>query len=262
MTTTSQPRETTSATVTIQRITAPTIYKYLIDQHQIETIAFLARQDKESLNQRNKGVEAARKLGLEVKEIAAWDISDATYPANLTGLNELAQAYAALNTDLIVLSGSTPADTSKLIRALRQQGYRGFLSTETAQDPKLLLAAIPDLNKFVTLGSSPPKSNQSDYMADFIKEYKQIAGTWHDEAGVKVYALEFILRVLQEAGPEALEQTERFIATAANFNQPDPFSKQPRQLQLTGGQIFDKEKQLSVPFTITIITYKHSVGNF
>ena len=43
----------------------PIIYKYLMDKKGVKSVAFVARNESDPLNQRNEGVEAAKKLGLD-----------------------------------------------------------------------------------------------------------------------------------------------------------------------------------------------------
>ena len=45
----------------------PIIYKYLMDSKGVKSVSFVARNESDPLNQRDEGVEAAKKLGLEVK---------------------------------------------------------------------------------------------------------------------------------------------------------------------------------------------------
>ena len=94
---------------------------------------------------------------------------------------------------------------------------------------------------------------RSDRMKEFIEVYQSIAGQWHDEAGVKVYALASVLRVLQKTGSAALSDINKFIAAANHFSIDNPLSKKGRKLQLTGKDIFGQKQQISVPFTINTI---------
>ena len=73
-------------------------------------IAFVARNDSESLNQRDEGVEAARKLGLEI--LAEKD----TYEPGTTDFFPVMSSVVGKKPDLLVLSGAAPADTPLLIK--------------------------------------------------------------------------------------------------------------------------------------------------
>lgn len=247
------PRNNTYLGMAHPKQSAPAIYKHLNNQYEIESVSFFARYDKESLNQRNLGIKVATELGWQVKDIDAWDIRDITYENNELKIDALAKSYSELNTSLIVLSGVAPEDTGKIITALRHQGYKGIISTETAQDPHHLMTMGAIANGFVSLGSSTPSKSHSNYMKRFIENYTQIAGQWHDEAGVKVYALETLLRVLQKAGKEAITNPDIFKMASTSFETPDPFTTTPRKIAFTGHKIFGDKKQLSVPFSINSI---------
>ena len=56
----------------------PVIYKYLMENEGVQRVAFVSRNESDSLNQRAEGVAAAKELGLEI--VAA----DATYEAGTT----------------------------------------------------------------------------------------------------------------------------------------------------------------------------------
>lgn len=247
------PRRNSILGMTHPFVSAPAIYQYLKEKHNVESVAFLARRDKEAINQRNIGIRAAEKTGLNIKEMDAWDINEVTYPENLEGLNELAASYARLQPDLMVLSGVAPLDTAKIISRLRDHRYQGFISTETAQDPRLLLEELPQLTRFISLASSPSDEIHTRYMQTFRAEYQKIAGQWHDEAGVKVYALETILRILQQAGPAAIENTELFLKAAASFSIEDPFYHRTQPLTLSDESGFGQKRQINVPLTLQII---------
>ncbi|MDX1695361.1 MAG: ABC transporter substrate-binding protein [Ketobacteraceae bacterium] len=248
----SPPRENTYLGMMHPKISAPVIYRYLKENHEVRTVAFLARRDRESINQRNTGIQAAEKTGLEIRELEAWDISEITYPADLQGVEALIKSYIRLEPDLVVLSGAAPLDTPKLVSLLRNNGYSGFISTETAQEPALLLELLPGLDRFVSLGSSPGSEIHTDYMKAFAEEYKAVAGQWHDEAGVKVYALELILRILQTAGEKAIEDIEVFKEVADRFTIDDPFYKREQPLKLVAKAVFGHNRQINVPLTIQI----------
>src|SRR5881296_2681522 len=113
------------------------------------------------------------------------------------------------NPDLIVLSGVAPGDAPLLIKAAREAGFKGQLSTETAQDAKLLReGAGEQANGFISVGGGGAPEVRSAYMEEFIDRYTKAAGQWNDEAGTKVYALEMILLALQKAGPQAITDIE------------------------------------------------------
>ena len=78
------------------------------------------------------------------------------------------------NPDLIVLSGVAPADAPTLIRAARELGFQGMLSTETAQDIKILNEVAGDTaNGFISVGGASTPEIRSPYMEEFAEGVRQ-----------------------------------------------------------------------------------------
>ncbi|HWA79292.1 MAG TPA: ABC transporter substrate-binding protein, partial [Acetobacteraceae bacterium] len=89
----------------------PIIYKYLMQKKGIKTIAFLADNEPDPLNQQQAGVAAAEKLGLDVL------VKDATYEASATDFFPIVSPIVKKKPDLIVFSGVAPATAPLLIKA-------------------------------------------------------------------------------------------------------------------------------------------------
>jgi branched-chain amino acid transport system substrate-binding protein len=232
---------------------APLLYRYLQQRHGIRRIAFIARDDSESINQRNMGIEAAHNLGFTVVDLDVFTIEQATYQSDLSNLPELLHAYLDKQPELIVLPSVAPSDAPMLIRKLREFGYGGIISTETAQDFNLLAPLGEAANGFIALGGTAAQKEQSQYMKDFVRRYTERAGQWNDEAGTKVYALEIILRTIQFAGASALDNTMAFKEAMGHFSVADPFTATRRQLKFVGVQEFGGRRQINVPVFVKAI---------
>lgn len=228
----------------------PVIFKYLMKEHGIKTIAFVARNDTESLTMREESLQSAKELGLEV-------LSDKdTYEAGTTDFFPVMTSIVAKNPDLLVLSGPAPADTPLLIKTARELGYQGFMCAENAQDAKVISELAGDAaNGFISVGGASTPEIRSDYMNEFIKRYEKIAGEWNDEAGTKVYALDYILNTIKAAGPEAINDVEKFKAAMNTFSIPNPYIKgDAAPLHYIGEKYFQQKRQFSVP--MVIVTYE------
>ncbi|HLT01521.1 MAG TPA: ABC transporter substrate-binding protein [Geminicoccaceae bacterium] len=224
---------------------APIIYRYLQEEKGVGTVSFIARNESDPLNQRDEGVAAAEALGLEVIS------SEDTYEPGTTDFFPVMSKVVSGNPDLIVLSGVAPADAPLLIRTARELGYQGILSTETAQDIKILNEVAGDLaNGFISVGGASTPEIRSAYMEEFIDRYVEIAGEWNDEAGTKVYALEMILATLQQAGKEAIDDIEPFKAAIPDFSITNPFLKEEQPLTYVGTNYFDQKRQIGVPMVV------------
>ncbi|HSA82747.1 MAG TPA: ABC transporter substrate-binding protein [Geminicoccaceae bacterium] len=224
----------------------PIIYKYLMEERGVKTVAFLARNESDPLNQRDEGVTAAKDLGLEIVS------SDDTYEPGTTDFFPVMSKVVGGSPDLIVLSGVAPSDAPLLLRTARELGFQGLISTETAQDAKILSEVAGETaNGFISVGGASTPEIRSDYMEQFTERYNQVAGEWNDEAGTKVYALEIILATLQQAGKDAIDDVEKFKAAIPEFSIKNPFLKEDQQLTYVGETYFEQPRQIGVPLVVT-----------
>ena len=91
-------------------------------------------------------------------------------------------------------------------------------------------------------------------MNDFRKEYEKVAGEWNDEAGTKAYALEIILRTLQLAGKDAIDDIESFKTAMNQLDQPNPLVKGgDSRLKFVGSQFFGQKRQIGVPMVVNVV---------
>ena len=226
----------------------PIIYKHLQDNEGVTKIAFVARNETDPLNQRAEGIEGAKQLGLDI-------VSDSeTYEPGTTDFFPVMSKVVSSSPDLIVLSGVAPSDAPQLLRAARELDYKGFISTETSQDIKILAEGAGDAAEgFMFVGGASTPEISSDYMNEFRKEYVEHVGEWNDEAGTKAYALEIILRTLQLAGKAAIDDVEVFKAAMDELDQPNPLVKGDKRLKFVGTQFFGQKRQIGVPMIVNVV---------
>jgi branched-chain amino acid transport system substrate-binding protein len=241
----SPPRQNSILGMIASYQAGPIIYKYLMDKRGVKSVAFLARNESDPLNQRDEGVAAAKELGLKIIS------SEDTYEPGTTDFFPVMSKVVTGNPDLIVLSGVAPSDAPLLIRSARELGYKGLLSTETAQDAKILSEVAGEAaNGFISVGGASTPEIRSDYMETFAKRYDQVAGEWNDEAGTKVYALEMILATLQKAGKGAIDDVGKFKAAIPDFSMTNPFLKEKQPLHYVGDKYFGQQRQIGVPMVV------------
>ncbi len=223
----------------------PIIYKYLMQKRGVKSISFLASNEPDALDQQKQGAAAAGKLNLKILS------ADATYQPSATDFFAVLSPLVRQKPDLIVFSGVAPATAPLLIKAARQLGYKGQLSTETAQNIKILQQGAGKYAEgFISVGGASTPAIESDYMTRFTKEYETVAGEWDDEAGTKVYALEMILRTIAKAGPKALTDTNAFKAEMDSFQIANPFMKDHPPLRYVGTGYFQQKRQIGVPLVV------------
>src|SRR6516165_1883450 len=202
----------------------PAIYKYLQDNKGVKTIASVAANESDPLSQRDGGVAAARELGLKV--LADKD----TYQNDTRDFTPVLTPIVNLKPDLLVLSGVSPANAPLLIRAARELGYQGLLSTETAQDAKVLEEGAGELaNGFISVGGASTQEIRSKAMDDFIARYTKMFGEYNDESNTKVYALQYIIDTLK-ANPKAIDDIAEYKKTIDGFSAPNPYVKGDKML--------------------------------
>jgi branched-chain amino acid transport system substrate-binding protein len=222
----------------------PAIYKYLMENKGVKKVAFVAANESDPLSQRDGGVAAAKALGLEV--VAQND----TYQNDTRDFSPVLTPIVALKPDLLVLSGVAPANAPLLIRAARELGYEGLISTETAQDAKVLEEGAGELaNGFISVGGASTPEIASDRMKEFVERYTKMFGEYNDESNTKVYALDYILETLK-ANPAALTNVEEFKKTMDTFSAPNPYLKGDAKLTYVGSTSFGQKRQIAVPMVV------------
>ena len=226
---------------------APVIYKYLKEQRGVKSLACVPRNDASGLNSRDSCVAAADQLGIKITS------SDSTYEPNTSDFFPIMGRIIGQNPDLIVLSGVAPSDAPLLIRAARELGYKGLMSTETAMDANIITEIAGEMaNGYISVGGASAPELRTDEMKRFIERYSKVAGEWNDEAGTKVYALEMLLQTLRVAGAAAIDDIELFKAAMPKVNVKDPFIKGGKaRLKWVGQGYFDQLRQVSTPMVIT-----------
>jgi branched-chain amino acid transport system substrate-binding protein len=222
----------------------PAIYKFLKENKGVKSVAFVAANESDPLSQRDSGVAAAKALGLEV--LADKD----TYQNDTRDFTPVLTPIVQLKPDLLVLSGVAPANAPLLIRSARELGYEGLISTETAQDAKVLEEGAGELaNGFISVGGASTPEIRSPQMDEFIKRYTDMFGEYNDESNTKVYALEYILETLK-ANPKAIDDVEEFKKTMDSFSAPNPYLKGDEKLKYVGMSSFGQKRQVAVPMVV------------
>ena len=224
----------------------PAIYKHLMKANGIKSVAFVAANESDPLSQRDGGVQAANALGLKVVS------SNVTYQVDTTDFTPVLLPVLKTRPDLLVLSGVSPASAPQLIRSARELGFKGLISTETAQDASVLKEGAGDLaNGFISVGGASTPELASDMMREFVQRYTKMFGEYNDESNTKVYALEYILETLK-ANPKAMKDVAQFKTTMDTFSAPNPYMVGDAKLTYVGMSSFGQKRQVSVPLVVNV----------
>ncbi len=222
----------------------PAIYKFLRDNKGVKKIAFLAANESDPLSQRDGGVAAAKALGLEV--VAAKD----TYQNDTRDFVPVLTPVLRSKPDLLVISGVAPGNAPLIIRAAREMGYTGLISTETAQDAAVLKEGAGDLaDGFISVGGASTPEIRSKAMEEFTARYTKMFGEYNDESNTKCYALDYIIETLK-ANPKAVDSVDEFKKTIDGFAAPNPYMKGDAKLKYVGMTSFGQKRQIAVPLVV------------
>jgi len=224
----------------------PAIYKHLMKSNGVKSVAFVAANESDPLSQRDGGVEAAKALGLKVTS------SNVTYQVDTTDFTPVLLPVLKTKPDLLVLSGVSPANAPQLIRSARELGYKGLISTETAQDANVLKEGAGALaDGFISVGGASTPQLASDKMREFVTRYTKMFGEYNDESNTKVYALEYILETLK-ANPAAMKDVKAFQKTMDTFEAPNPYMVGNAKLKYVGMSSFGQKRQVAVPLVVNV----------
>jgi len=224
----------------------PAIYKHLMKNNGVKSVAFVAANESDPLSQRDGGVQAAKALGLKVTS------SNVTYQVDTTDFTPVLLPVLKTKPDLLVLSGVSPANAPQLIRSARELGYKGLISTETAQDANVLKEGAGALaDGFISVGGASTPQLASDKMREFVTRYTKMFGEYNDESNTKVYALEYILETLK-ANPKGMNDVKVFQKTMDTFEAPNPYMVGNAKLKYVGMSSFGQKRQVSVPLVVNV----------
>jgi len=224
----------------------PAIYKYLMAEKNVKTVAFVAANESDPLSQRIGGIASAEALGMKVVS------SNVTYQVDTTDFTPVLTPVMRTRPDLLVLSGVSPANAPQLIRSARELGFEGVISTETAQDAGVLAEGAGDLaNGFISVGGASTPELASPMMKEFVARYTEMFGEYNDESNTKVYALEYILETLK-ADPAAINDVDSFKATMDVFEAPNPYMNGDATLRYVGISSFGQRRQISIPLVVNV----------
>jgi branched-chain amino acid transport system substrate-binding protein len=222
----------------------PSVYKWLKENKNVKTIAFLAANEADPLNQRDHGIKIAKELGLKVVE------AKATYKGDTRDFYSVITPIVKKKPDLLVLSGVSPATAPLIIKTARQLGFKGYMAAGTALDAGILKEGAGNAaNGFICQGGADA-SIQSKKMEQWVDYYTKKFGEYNDESNTKVFALEYILAVLK-ANPKAINNADEFLKTVdSGWSAPNPFFKdKDAKLKFVGKTTFGQNRQLGVPLT-------------
>jgi branched-chain amino acid transport system substrate-binding protein len=226
----------------------PFVYRHLMQAKGVQTIALIAPGTPEGLRQRQETAQIASSVGLRVLS------RNATYGVGSDHLEDAIAPAVAVRPDVLALSNVAPSDAVRLIRRARDLGFKGLITTESAQDVEDLLSTLGSAaDGLVMVGGASVPESRSPRMLDFMRRYVERFGTWNDEAGTKAYALEFVLGTLMVAGKLAIDDISRFKAAIPDFAIDNPLATGRGSMAYFGARDFSHKRQIGVPLVVNTI---------
>jgi branched-chain amino acid transport system substrate-binding protein len=129
-----------------------------------------------------------------------------------------------------------------------------YITTESAQDVEGLMSGLGRAaDGLIVVGGACPPALRSPRMNEFVRRFTQASGSWNDEAGTKVYALEFVLATLQMAGRGSVDDIDRFKSVIPSFCIDDPFVTGRSSLAYFGTREFNQKRQIGIPLVVNTI---------
>jgi branched-chain amino acid transport system substrate-binding protein len=226
----------------------PFIYRHLIEREGVRTISIVAPGTPEGLRQRQDIAKIAVTQGLRVLS------ESSTYKSGSEQLETALLSALSKNPDVLALPHVAPDDAPRLIQRARDLGFRGFITTESAQDPEGLIRTMGrGADGLIMVGGASPPERRSARMNEFVRRFTLANGSWNDEAGTKAYALEFVLGTLQTAGQSAINDIGRFKAAIPHFAMDDPLANGRASLSYYGSKEFRQKRQIGIPLVVNEI---------
>jgi len=226
----------------------PSIYRHLIRKEGVKTIAFVAPATSEGLRQRQDASRIATSLGMRVVS------ESATYRVGGDDLESAVEPAIARRPDVLAVTNAAPLDASRLIGRARDLGFRGLITTESAQDVQYLLSTLgANANGLVMVGGASLPETQSRRMEEFVQRFVRRVGAWNDEAGTKAFAMEFLLGTLQVAGKAAIDDIDRFKTAIPHFAIDNPLDRTRVPMSYVGAGEFQQKRQIGIPLVVNAI---------
>lgn len=229
------------------------MFRHLRQEHHVSRAVVMAYGTEAGIRQKRVAEQLALDAGMELVRIARYDVSKETFDVSLDpqGIQRRVAGVVAAAPDLVVLAGCPPEAFVVIVDRLRSAGYRGFVGTQTTQDPGALAKLGEASDGIYYVGGEPADALRSEYFRTLKERYLDLAGEWDAEANKKFYALELIVSCIRAAGLEALDETSLIYPVLSELNIEDPFYQEPRALRLIGGQEEGLPRQLEIPIYIT-----------
>ncbi|MDQ8193455.1 ABC transporter substrate-binding protein [Coraliomargarita sp. SDUM461004] len=215
----------------------PILLKHLREIRHIQSVLVMAYGTEEGIRQKEIAENLAIDAGLALVPFSSFDVSEETFDLdlNLENLRRKVKRIVAADPEAILLAGCPPEACIILVDHLRQGGYLGVIATQNSQVPDLFAKIGAASDDVYFMGGPCVDEGRSAYFKELKARYLDLAGTWNHEAEVKLYALEFMLACIRQAGLASLEETSVMYRVLPDFSFVDPFYEHVEMIRVNGG---------------------------
>jgi branched-chain amino acid transport system substrate-binding protein len=233
----------------------PVLLDYLQQEKGIQSVLVMSYGTEEGILQKQISEAVIVETALDLVKLSRFDVSEETFAVGLDSdavQRKVARVVAAAP-DSLILAGCPPEVFVVLVDRLRAGGYLGAIGAQNAQNPISLLQLGAFADEVYYVGGVPEQALRTQYYQDLKLRYLDIAEEWNSESDTKLYALEFILACIREAGPAALEETSVLYRAVQSIRFRDPFYQETRFIPVHGGIDDGLPRQLQTPIRISKI---------
>ncbi len=233
----------------------PVLFEYLSGEVDVESVLVLAYASEESIRQKTIAEYVASAQGMDLMKLSRFDVSEESFDLGLSRerISQRIRRVVEAAPDAVVLVGCPPDVFVFLVDRLRSGGYDGVISAQNYQDATVLrrLGEVADGVYYV--GGIPGEEVRSAYFEDLKTRYLDLVEVWSEEAETKMYALEFMLECIRQAGIKSLEETSSLFGVLDRIEMRDPFYEDGRPLLIHRGGAGEGagQRQIMLPIRIS-----------
>jgi branched-chain amino acid transport system substrate-binding protein len=233
----------------------PVLLNYLRSEKDLSSVLVFGYGTEEGILQKQVAESVVIGSALDLIKLSRFDVSEETFDIDLE-FDRVRRKVARIvraAPDVLILAGCPPEAFVALVDRLRDGGFSGVIAAQNAQNPSLLLKLGAFANDVYYVGGVPELAFRSQYYEDLKLRYLDTAEEWNSESDTKLYALEFILACIREAGPAALEETSVLYRAIQRIHFQDPFYQDTRFIPVLGGIDDGLPRQIQTPIRISKI---------
>ncbi len=229
------------------------IVDYLQVNSEDVSISVLAGSSTAAIDQKLKVERMLKNAGVEVVRFSQFDVSEEVLVLSESPMlirSRLARLVSE-NPGVVMLCGHENGTLSLAMSYLRESGYAGTVigcEPQFSNDYRQIFKMADGL---LLVGNSVPITERSDYYLDLKGRYLDLFSEWDVDANTKLYALDSILRGIDQCGRDALTSSVPLLDVIDEVEFLDPFVANERLIGLSHRDSVLPQLRLSIPILIS-----------